>query len=90
MRKAERARSRELISTVIWEIKTPQYLKIRRFFRCRLYNNIFFYHLIDIYDKPVRPGPTLPDPAVTPFDGLFLSQFNRLKLKILTLHGYRF
>ena len=46
--------------------------------------NASFCHLIDIRDEPARPdlartGLARSDPAVTLFDGLFLSLLKRLK-----------
>ena len=37
-----------------------------------------------------RPDPTLPDPAVTLFDGLFLRKYERQDPKILTQSLFSF
>ena len=78
----KRAHNREFLSTVILEIKTTQYFGDFLFFsKLFIEKGMFlFYHIIEIRDEPAKHGP---------FDWLFLSQFKRYKLEILTLCGYR-
>ena len=59
---AERVCSRELLSTVIWEIKTTWYLRNYWFFSVMVIKQkmLLFVHIIDIRIEPARPGPTRP------------------------------
>ena len=68
----ERVGSRELLSTVIGELKQQD---ICDTIFCdmihRTKKNIFFEYIIDIRDEPGKPGPTRPNPAVTLLTGYF-------------------
>ena len=86
----ERARTRELLSTVIWDFQTTYYLGNYWFFRYEIWKKKCLFTIIK--SKPVinRPGRVRSGPAVMVFEGLFLSKFKRCKCGNLTqfLHGF--
>ena len=67
--KLERACSRELFTTVTWEMNFFSILRIEQ-------KTYLFRHSIYIHDETVRP-----EPVVTLFDGLVLS-VQRIKTRI--------
>ena len=71
---AERACSRELLSTAIQDFKQQQQQQ-----------NHVLDHMMEIRDEPARPNPDM-----TLFDGLFLRQMNRYVLEICTQLGVWF
>ena len=74
--------SRELLFTVIYgTFEQRNRSKTIDFFDMALWTKkkFLFGHIVDVRDEPARAGP-----AMTLFDVLFLNQFRRYKLGILT------
>ena len=79
--KTERARSQEILSTVIRDFQTTLCLENYYFFDRSYRTKMFqFHHVIDIRDEA----------ALKLFDGWFLSKLRRCKLETSTQYRYRF
>ena len=81
---AERTPNREFIFTVIWDFQTTQ--KIWNFWLLRYFNrtkSVYIGPIMYIHDELARPYP-----ALTLFEGLFLSLFRRQNIEILPQFGH--